>query len=105
VAFAEFCRPIRAQRFYPIQQPVAARKLDGMTLPIIEAEHFDAGKALERPCETGGGVLSAGEQHQRGVGLRSIVHGRALSTHRSKDQSVEIRWFRWERRAGYGIKP
>ena len=59
-----------AQRFDAVEQPVAAVEFDGVTLPVVEAEHFDARKALQRPGEAGGGILSAGEQHQRGFGLR-----------------------------------
>jgi hypothetical protein len=58
----------------------AALKLDGVTLAIIEAEHFDAGKALQRPGKTGGGILSAGEQHQRGFISESIAHGLPLAS-------------------------
>ena len=74
----------------PAKQIVAARKLDGVTLPVIEAEHFDARKALQRPGEAGGGILSAGKQHQRGFGWQLIVHCRAHSTHRTVRQSVEM---------------
>ena len=38
-----------------------------MALVVIEADGLDAGKALERPGQTDGGVLSAGEQDERAV--------------------------------------
>src|ERR1019366_8469132 len=68
-----------AQGFHAVQQSVAALKLDGVTLPVVEAEHFDARKALQRPCEAGGGILSPGKQHQRGFGLELIAHGVPLA--------------------------
>ena len=68
VALAELCRPIRPQRFDARQQPVAAGKFDGVALAVAEAEHFDAGKALQRPGQAGGGILPAGKQHQGGFG-------------------------------------
>ena len=52
------------------QTPIGTVLLDDVTLSIVEAEHFDARKALQRPGEAGGGILSAGEQHQRGFGWR-----------------------------------
>src|SRR5687768_1050437 len=36
-----------------------------MPLAIIEADGLHARKALQRPGETDGGVLAAGEQHER----------------------------------------
>jgi hypothetical protein len=59
MALAELCSPIRAQRFHAFKQALAARKLDGVTLPVVEAEHFDARKARQRPGQAGGGILSA----------------------------------------------
>ena len=78
VAFAQLPRPIRPQGFDPVQQAVAAVKFDGMTLAVAESERFDVRKALQRPGEAGRGILSAGEQHQRGFGLQLIAHGHAL---------------------------
>ena len=58
------------KRLHAGQQIVAAFELDGVTLAVVEAEHFDARKALQRPGQAGGGILPAGEQHQRGFGRR-----------------------------------
>src|SRR6266481_7143544 len=89
MVFAQPRRPIRAQRLDAVEQPAAAIEFDGVTLAIVETEHFDARKAPQRPCEAGRGILSAGEQHQGGPGLQLIGHAAALSTHRSSGQSVE----------------
>ena len=58
MAFAELAGPVRPQRFYAIKQTFAARELNGVTLSVVEAEHFDACKAFQRPCEASGGILS-----------------------------------------------
>src|ERR1700716_3027651 len=89
VAVTEFGRPVRPQRFHALQQTVAAIKLDGMTLPVIETEHLDVRKTLQSPCETGGGILSAGEKDQRGLSMQLIAHRRALSTHQFTGKTVE----------------
>ena len=59
-------------------------KLDRVALAVAEAEHFDAREALQRPGEAGGGILSAGKQHQRGFGLDWIAHERAISIPRPR---------------------
>ena len=51
------------------------RKLDlhqryDLVVCLEVAEHIDARKAFQRPGEAGGGILSAGEQHQHGFGWR-----------------------------------
>ena len=61
------------------EQPVAAVEFDGVALAVGEAERFDPRKTLQRPGEAGGGILSAGEQHQCGFGS-GVIHGLALST-------------------------
>ena len=44
------------------------RQLDRVALAVVEADGLDPRKALERPGQADGGILPAGEQHQRGVG-------------------------------------
>ncbi len=86
VAVAEPGRPIRAQRLHAVEQIGAAFEFDGVALAVVEAERFDPRKALQRPGQTGRGILPAGEQHQRGLVLEPVVdllaHGRAHSTPR-----------------------
>ena len=38
-----------------------------MALAVVEADGFDAGKALQRPGETDGGILPPGEKDERAV--------------------------------------
>ena len=42
-------------------------KLDGVALPVSEADGLDARKALERPGQAYRGILPAGEKDQRAV--------------------------------------
>src|SRR5438552_13360362 len=79
MAVAEPCGPVRPQRFDARQQALAACEFDRVTLAIVEAERFDMRKALQGPGQAGGGILSAGKQHQRGFGLEQVGHGRALA--------------------------
>ena len=44
-----------------------------MALAVVEADGFDPRVALQRPGQAGGGVLSAAEQDQGGVGLMHVV--------------------------------
>ena len=39
----------------------------GVALAVVEAEGLDPGEALQRPGQTGRGILAAGKQHQRGL--------------------------------------
>ena len=41
----------------PVEQCVAAVELDGVALPIIEAQRFDMREALQRPGKACRGVL------------------------------------------------
>jgi hypothetical protein len=89
VALAELSCPIRAQRSDPVEQPVAARKLNGVALAVIKPERLDARETRQRPDEAGRGILSAGEQDQRGFGLHGIAHLGRLSIPRYQRQPVE----------------
>ena len=89
MALAELFCPIRAQRSHAVEQAVPALQLDGVALPVIESEHFDALKALQRPGEAGGGILSAGKQHQRGFGLELVAHGVPIAL-------IDLRANRWK---------
>ena len=91
MAVAELFCPIRAQRFHAVEQAVPALQLDGVALPVVEAEHFDAFEALQRPGEAGGGILSAGKQHQRGFGLELVAHGVPIAL-------IDARANRWKHR-------
>jgi hypothetical protein len=79
VAVAELGPPVRTQCFDAVEQAVAAFKLDDMALTVIEAEHFDARKTLQRPGEAGGGILPARKQHQCGFGLEWVAHAVPLA--------------------------
>src|ERR1700704_635069 len=73
-----------------------------MALAVGKTEHFDAGKALQRPGKAGGGILSAGEQHQRGRVLRLIAHAPPLAlsipaANRWKGRSVLLVSLGWPR--------
>src|ERR1700736_4556671 len=91
MAFTKPGCPVSIQRPHAIEQPSAAIKFDDVTLPVAETQHFDACKALQRPCEAGGGVLSAGEQHQRGLGLKLIAHGVPLAPREAAANGCEWR--------------
>ena len=85
----------------------AATKFYEVALPIIKAEHLNPHKSLQRPREAGGGILSTGEQHQRGFGLELIAHQVALAlidpqANRRKQQRA--RSFHWDRPASCGIQ-
>lgn len=67
MALAELCGPIGAQALDALEQPVAAIELDGVALAVREAKRLHAREAAQRPGEAGGGILAAGEQHQRSL--------------------------------------
>ena len=71
-----------------------------MALAVVEAERFDAREAVERPGETGGGILAAGKQHQCGLRLKMRHSWPRFSIAAAASQSVEIGLFR--RAAGNG---
>jgi hypothetical protein len=60
-----------------------------MALAIGEAEHFDAREAVQRPGKAGGGILAAGKQHQRRLGIVLMGHGTGFTTPGSHGQSVD----------------
>jgi hypothetical protein len=55
--------PFRAQAPQAFANGRPHRKLHRMALAVVEADSLDACEALERPGETDGGILPAGEQH------------------------------------------
>lgn len=67
MAFAEFGGPIGTQALDAVEQARAAVELDGVALAVVEAQRLHARKAVQRPGKAGGGILTAGEQHQCGL--------------------------------------
>lgn len=39
-------------------------ELDPMTLAVVESERLDMGEVLERPGQTGGGILAPRKEHE-----------------------------------------
>src|SRR6185437_7645521 len=66
-------------RLHSVEQAVPALQFDQMALAVIETKGLDPGKTLQRPCKAGRGILSAGEQHQRGLDLNGRAHATALN--------------------------
>jgi hypothetical protein len=64
VVFAESVRPAREAGAQPLQHERPHVEFDGMPLSVVEPDRLDLAVAVERPREAGGGVLSAGEQHE-----------------------------------------
>ena len=54
----------------------ALAEFDDVALAVVEADCLDAREARQRVGEAGGRVLSAGEQHQRGIAGK-VGHGMA----------------------------
>jgi hypothetical protein len=67
VVFAQARAPIGEGFAQPLQHRPPAIELDAMALAVVEADRFDMLVALQRPGQTGGRVLAAGEQHQRAL--------------------------------------
>ncbi len=65
MVFAEPLTPRCGELRQPLANARAYLELDGVTLPIIEPDGLDPGKALQRPGEADRGILAAGEQYQR----------------------------------------
>src|ERR1700676_357229 len=81
---------------------VAALKFDGVTLPVVETEHFGTGKALQRPGEAGRRILSAGKKHQGSLVSQLVAHALPLApsipcANRWKVRSVRLVSLGWAR--------
>ena len=59
--------PRRSQRRHVLAHARTYLELGTMALLVVEADGLHARKALERPGQTDGGILSSGEQDQGAV--------------------------------------
>src|SRR6516165_5488684 len=62
---AELAVPAGKLAAQPEEHRLAAFELDMVVLPVVKADGFDRGKALERPGKTGRRILTAGKQYLR----------------------------------------
>ena len=67
--FAKAAGPCRTQGRDAPAHALACLELGTVALVVVETDGFDAGEPLERPGQTDGGVLPAGEQDEGAVGV------------------------------------
>lgn len=74
--------PLREFRDQALTDPLSCLKLDGMALPVVETYRLDAAIAVQRPCQTGCGVLAAGKEQER-----AVVHRLHMGVERNSGKS------------------
>lgn len=75
VVFAQFCGPMGILGADALPEGGAAVQLHGVALPIGKADCLDMIEMMQRPCQTGGGILPPGEQNERTAILGGLMAG------------------------------